>query len=160
VFLKNRPDRSRNNSLLINMCVCWVSAHRVGLSGSSLAIGEDTHVVAVKKRLNQVLDFAINICLSRFFTENAVKTEKMFDWFLVNCLYLDLLRVWSEDLLLTLSKSGAVVCFVVVFNYWSHPNENPYVALESQILLKQAFLEGRVKVISSVFDPLSFGLQI
>jgi hypothetical protein len=71
-----------------------------------------------------------------------------------------LLRVWSEDLLLTLSKNGAVVCFVVVFNYWSHPDENPYVALESQILLKQAFLEGWVKVISSVFDPLSRSLKI
>jgi hypothetical protein len=58
----------------------WICSHRIGFTASCLAIRENADIMAVQKRLNQMLNFVVHINLILIRSKHLVKEEHILLW--------------------------------------------------------------------------------
>jgi hypothetical protein len=75
-LFEDMPDSTWDDTLIfLRRLLGHLSSHSVGLTTPSLAIGKDTHIIAIEETLNQVLNFEVNIILRRFLSKYTIEVE-------------------------------------------------------------------------------------
>jgi hypothetical protein len=63
-LFEDMPDSTWNDTLVfLRRLLGHLSSHSVGLTTPCLAIGKDTHIIAIEETLNQVLNFEVDFIL-------------------------------------------------------------------------------------------------
>jgi hypothetical protein len=135
--LKDLIDCSRNDTLVWRRSLFWhLSTHGISLSTTGLAIGKDSHVVAIKEALYQMAHLAVHLILSRLLAEDTVKVEDIWGTWLFQ-FNRELGGVQGDYGFLNLLKGflSPSIGLEVLTQDWPHSDEDPNVPLVLQVLV-------------------------